>query len=80
MKFLIKSKRKHGNVEEFRWSRSGYSDDALMGIVDDHASKVNAFNDFAETFHIMNDIWLPMIDFDIHVIKSEEQLGQLMYD
>jgi len=28
----------------------------------------------------MNDIWLPMIDFDIHVIKSEEQLGQLMYD
>ena len=66
MKYFIKSKRKHGNPEDFRWHR-GYPDEPVMGIVDDHGSKENAFNDFAESFHIINDVWLPILDFDIHV-------------
>ena len=69
MKYFIKSKRKHGNPEDFRWHR-GYPDEPVMGIVDDHGSKENAFNDFAESFHIINDVWLPILDFDIHVIDS----------
>jgi hypothetical protein len=82
MKYFIKSKRKHGNPEDFRWYR-GYPDQPVMGVVDDHASKENAFNDFAETFHIINDVWLPMIDFDIHVLDTkhnDKTIESLIYD
>ncbi len=81
-KFLIKSKRKHGNVEEFRWSRNGYPDDALMGVVEEIfvTTKDEAFEEFADLYDIMNDTKLPKQDFDVHVIKSDEQLGELMYD
>ena len=52
-------------------------------MVDDHGSKENAFNDFAESFHIINDVWLPILDFDIHVIDSHHNnktLASLIYD
>ena len=84
MKYFIKSKRKHGNPEDFRWYR-GYPDQAVMGVVDEShvKTKVDAFNDFAETFHIINDVWLPMIDFDIHVLDTkhnDKTLESLIYD
>ena len=43
----------------------------------------DAFNDFAETFHIINDVSLPMIDFDIHVLDTkhnDKTLESLIYD
>jgi hypothetical protein len=86
MRYFVKSKRKHGrtlkNPEDFRWF-NGYPDQPVMGVVDNHKSKENAFNDFAETFHIINDVWLPMIDFDIHVLDTkhnDKTLASLMYD
>ena len=84
MRYLVKSKRKHGNPEDFRWF-NGYPDQAVMGLVNEpHVkTKIDAFNDFAETFHIINDVWLPMIDFDIHVLDTkhnDKTLASLMYD
>ncbi len=90
MRYFIKSKRKHGrtleNREDFRWYR-GYPDQAVMGVVGEYyedephiKTKVDAFNDFAETFHMINDIWLPIKDFNIHIVKDDEHLDFLRYD
>tara|TARA_R100000995_G_scaffold64428_3_gene33568 strand:+ start:1634 stop:1879 length:246 start_codon:yes stop_codon:yes gene_type:complete len=81
MKYFIKSKRKHGNPEDFRWYR-GYPDQPVMGVVDEShvKTKVDAFNDFAEWYEISQDVDLPIKDFDIHIVKDDDHLDFLRYD
>ena len=85
MRYFIKSKRLHGrtlkNPEDFRW-HTGYPDDAVMGVVNEPTikTKVDAFNEFAENHHMIMDQWLPIKDFNIHIVKDNEQLDFLRYD
>ena len=85
MRYFIKSKRLHGrtleNPEDFRW-HTGYPDDPIMGVVNEPTikTKVDAFNEFAENHHIIMDQWLPIKDFNIHIVKDNEHLDFLRYD
>jgi len=85
MRYFIKSKRLHGrtlsNPEDFRW-HTGYPDDAVMGVVNEPTikTKVDAFNEFAENHHMIMDQWLPIKDFNIHIVKDNEHLDFLRYD
>ena len=76
MRYLIKSKRKHGrtlkNPEDFRW-HYGFPDEPIMGVVNEpHVkTKVDAFNEFAENDHMITDQWIPIKDFNIYIIKAQ---------
>jgi|TARA_R100000935_G_scaffold41431_1_gene63115 hypothetical protein len=81
MRYLIKSKRKHGNPEDFRWHR-GYPDEPVVGIIEEPfiKTKYQAFEEFAGYYYMVNDAHLPIKDFDIHIVKSKEQEGNLIYE
>ena len=84
MIYFIKSKRKHGrsaNAEDYRWHR-GYPDEPVYGKINEpHMNtKVEAFKEFAEWEELVNDIKLPMIDFNIHLVESDHPVDSEEYE